>query len=1199
MQDSKIPHNHPQDEIGNTHLESSQSAGNPYTKWLQLAAKHCNGFAGKRVLDVGCDLTGVTVQELIEQYGVVEAVGLNLAIEPQAISQNGRLERGDICETFYPDNYFDVILSISAFEHIQNFEVALQEMHRILKPGGRLYADFSPIWSASYGHHLWLSFSGELYNYWNVMLPPYCHLLMTEEEVFDWCSQRFDTDLSQAITNFVFHSADQNRLFFEDYLNLIDQSDFEVFLWKGYQLELGDRYQQCVTPELSEQLHQKFSNQDGFLYEGIEVLLQKKSADLLPSEQPKNQHKVLFFSPFGEWLVHSQVDAVLALRLRQQGEEVLVIGCDGLYQDCIVTSRADKYSIDASVLCQRCAQSGRQFFNSFNLPHIQFNKYIIPEDYEVAHQWVETVDPRHYADATYQDLAIGEWVTSSVNSYFRLSSVRELLKPEVQEVHRKYLIDGLVTYLAFSRLLDTYQPTNLIIFNSRLTPYRIAFEVARQRQIDVITHERGFIDDSFSFFDNTHCLSPKSAEACVDDWQNIPRLPSELSEVSEYFKQREAGSGLNWKPFFDFQTDYGKVRQKLNIPQKAKIVTVFTSSPDELAAFNEYEGITEQLELIDRLIQVFANREEYLIIRHHPWIGGNAFHPANMDFLTLAYQQARSVPKNVRIVMPNEQITSYALLWNTDAAIAFFSTVAIEAVARGVATAPLESSPYRKAFHQLISTSDVEPSSLHQLIDVLLSESVFSAAESYIEILRKLYRFTDAYFFRFSRRFNSFGIKDYHSPDIRFQSLEELRPGVDLTLDQVCDRVIYKTSLHELPSSDRRNDSTSEEDTFLQKELAEILKIRQVVHEKSEQELSKNTAISVGVICLQYNDSRHSDSDNNDEILSSWIEHSRHHRITLHPCQVSSKWEDHIATVNTILQCLKSCSEQYFLVTEPHIQYDESFLSIALEQLTAEDNSDIQGVLAGAWITDSAQQQITHSVFTPAHPCKTYRDAAQVLVSVQHPISLLAFTLLDKRLLVKLLNTIRQISSLTAAAESLFLMLSAPVVSRLEVPMMVIYSNSEMQTRDLRLKPLRLEYDLGRASQQLRERQAELERSQAQLQASQTELEQYQTALKAAQVEGGRFLYELQAAQAEMERLQATLYQMQGALEATNNKLARTENRLNTKEKTLKKVQNNLKKLRENLRQTQETVTAMESSKFWKLRGKWIKLKKIFRLDSD
>ena len=48
---------------------------------------------------------------------------------------------------------FDLIYSISAFEHIYDLQECLIAMHAMLFDGGLLYAYFSPIWSARNGSH--------------------------------------------------------------------------------------------------------------------------------------------------------------------------------------------------------------------------------------------------------------------------------------------------------------------------------------------------------------------------------------------------------------------------------------------------------------------------------------------------------------------------------------------------------------------------------------------------------------------------------------------------------------------------------------------------------------------------------------------------------------------------------------------------------------------------------------------------------------------------------------------------------------------------------------------------------------------------------------------------------------------------------------------------------------------------------------
>jgi len=41
----------------------------------------------------------------------------------------------------YPDGYFDTIVMVAVIEHLIDPEIALKELHRVLKPGGRLIID--------------------------------------------------------------------------------------------------------------------------------------------------------------------------------------------------------------------------------------------------------------------------------------------------------------------------------------------------------------------------------------------------------------------------------------------------------------------------------------------------------------------------------------------------------------------------------------------------------------------------------------------------------------------------------------------------------------------------------------------------------------------------------------------------------------------------------------------------------------------------------------------------------------------------------------------------------------------------------------------------------------------------------------------------------------------------------------------------
>jgi SAM-dependent methyltransferase len=60
----------------------------------------------------------------------------------------------DAQHLLFRDGLFDFAFSLNAFEHIPDPGRALQEIARVLKPGGTVFLQFSPLYFADDGHHL-------------------------------------------------------------------------------------------------------------------------------------------------------------------------------------------------------------------------------------------------------------------------------------------------------------------------------------------------------------------------------------------------------------------------------------------------------------------------------------------------------------------------------------------------------------------------------------------------------------------------------------------------------------------------------------------------------------------------------------------------------------------------------------------------------------------------------------------------------------------------------------------------------------------------------------------------------------------------------------------------------------------------------------------------------------------------------------
>jgi ubiquinone/menaquinone biosynthesis C-methylase UbiE len=93
---------------------------------------------GANILDIGCG-TGHLAGELMQRGYTAWGVDLSEGMVEYARQHYNpdRFRVGDIERIPFPDNTFDAVMCLGVMEYLEKDELALREMWRVLKPGGR------------------------------------------------------------------------------------------------------------------------------------------------------------------------------------------------------------------------------------------------------------------------------------------------------------------------------------------------------------------------------------------------------------------------------------------------------------------------------------------------------------------------------------------------------------------------------------------------------------------------------------------------------------------------------------------------------------------------------------------------------------------------------------------------------------------------------------------------------------------------------------------------------------------------------------------------------------------------------------------------------------------------------------------------------------------------------------------------------
>jgi ubiquinone/menaquinone biosynthesis C-methylase UbiE len=118
--------------------ENFPSTIDPRIYHVQLVVEYFGDLAGKRVLDVGCG-KGRFARVLEERYPTASIVGFDLAEAMlKHVPAGVRACAGSMTALPFSSNSFDCAYATESLEHAVDIELAVGEMCRVVRPGGRI-----------------------------------------------------------------------------------------------------------------------------------------------------------------------------------------------------------------------------------------------------------------------------------------------------------------------------------------------------------------------------------------------------------------------------------------------------------------------------------------------------------------------------------------------------------------------------------------------------------------------------------------------------------------------------------------------------------------------------------------------------------------------------------------------------------------------------------------------------------------------------------------------------------------------------------------------------------------------------------------------------------------------------------------------------------------------------------------------------
>lgn len=359
-----------------------------------------------------------------------------------------------------------------------------------------------------------------------------------------------------------------------------------------------------------------------------------------------------------------------AIERAQMGDEVVFCHCAGLMSACSANPLNNKAYCEACKIGFKC---GLQ-----NLPSkikiIAFKKK--DKDCQILKKFKSISDIKNYV---YKGVNVGFSVMSVYTSKTRNPNPRIstafliCINNMITEAER--LVDSAI------EVIKVEKPDLIIYFNGRFFDTKPFHDLAEQYKINYITTENiGGVRAGEKYKIMQYCNTiphdtVKLYENCLRSWENTKRTAIEKIRIGQSFYEKRRNGQQAGDYVYTSSQKLGALPK--NYDSTKKNIVIFTSSEDEYSSVSnkvdQYYIFSSQYDCIKYLSENIEDDSFHFIVRIHPNMRG-----LNVDYHNNLYLLREK--KNVTIISPEDDTSSYTLLDIAYNIVVFGSTIGAEAI---------------------------------------------------------------------------------------------------------------------------------------------------------------------------------------------------------------------------------------------------------------------------------------------------------------------------------------------------------------------------------------------------------------------------------------------------------------------------------------------------------------------------------------